>query len=391
MPAPLDRAALERVLQPFGPSRLLPQEAYTSRDVLDWEREAFFAGAWVCAGRADDLGKAGDQRAIRVGRDGVLLVRGEDERIRGFFNVCRHRAHELLPAGECRRERFLRCPYHGWTYGLDGALHPSVKRSHAEGFDPVGEGLVPARVELWRGFVFVNPSGDAPAFAEWLGDLDGAARPYDPARLRVGATHAYDIAANWKLLVENYHECYHCPRIHPQLCKISPPDSGGSYERAGAFVGGNMELVEGAATMSLDGTSHAVSFPGLSPKERREVYYFGLFPNLLLSLHPDYVMTHRLEPLAPEATHVECQWLFAPESFEQAGFDPGYAVEFWDITNRQDWQAVESVQRGVASRGYVPGTLTPREDAVYHFVTRVARGYLDGRFAPRPRRVAAAS
>ena len=120
MNAPLDLAALKRVLLPFGPSRLLPQEAYTSQAVLDWEREHFFANSWVCAGRADGLGKSGDQRAIRVGRDGILLTRGEDGRIHGFFNVCRHRAHELLQVGECTNDRMLRCPYHGWSYNLDG-------------------------------------------------------------------------------------------------------------------------------------------------------------------------------------------------------------------------------------------------------------------------------
>jgi phenylpropionate dioxygenase-like ring-hydroxylating dioxygenase large terminal subunit len=265
-----------------------------------------------------------------------------------------------------------------------------VKGSHSPGFGPSGEGLVRARVEIWRGFVFVNPDGAAPPLLEWLGDLTELTAPYPLDRLRVGASHSYELEANWKLAVENYHECYHCPRIHPELCRVSPPDSGGSFERAGSWVGGNMELGEGVETMSLDGKSRGVRFPGLSPALDREVSYYGLFPNLLLSIHPDYVMTHRLEPLSATRTSIECQWLFASESFEAPGFDPAYAVDFWDITNRQDWAAVESVQRGVGSRGYVPGTLTPREDAVYHFVTGVARGYLEGRFAPR-RRVAAAS
>ena len=310
--------------------------------------------------------------------------------MRGFFNTCRHRAHELLQVGECTNERSVRCPYHGWTYGLDGSLHAAVRGSHAPGFDPTAEGLVPARVELWQGFVFVNPDGAAPSLAEWLGDLVELTAPYPLDRLRVARSHSYELAANWKIAVENYHECYHCPRIHPELCRVSPPDSGGSFERAGAWVGGNMELGPGVETMSLDGKSRGVPFPGLSPTLQREVSYYGVFPNLLLSIHPDYVMTHRLEPLSATRSFIECQWLFAPESLEAPGFDPSYAVDFWDLTNKQDWGAVESVQRGVESRGYVPGTLTPREDAVYHFVTGVARGYLEGRFAPR-QRVAAAS
>jgi glycine betaine catabolism A len=380
--APLDRKALERVLQPVGSGRLLPREAYTSEAVLEWEKRHLFEASWVCVGRADDLARAGDQKGVRVGSDTLLLARGPDGALRAFYNVCRHRAHELLQAGECTNDRLLRCPYHGWTYELDGSLHPSVKSSHAPGFDPTAEGLVKARVHDWHGFVFVNASGDAPPFAEWTSDLEELTAPYAPERLRVGATHSYEIAANWKLAIENYNECYHCPRIHPQLCRVSPPDSGHNNPRRGAFMGGPMELLPHAVTMSMDGQSGGVMLPGLGEALLREVHYYALLPNLLLSLHPDYVMTHRMEPRGPDRTFIECQWLFPVAALEKPGFDPKYAVEFWDATNWQDWRAIESVQRGITSRGYVPGTLTPEEDAVHQFVTRVARAYLEGRFDP---------
>jgi Rieske 2Fe-2S family protein len=385
-PAPLDKAALEKVFLPMGPGRLLPQACYTSAAVLEWEKEHFFEGSWVCAGRADKLDKPGDQMALRVGRDTILLARGEDNRVRGFFNVCRHRAHELIQAGECRNAKALRCPYHGWTYNLDGALRAEVKGHHVPGFDPADEGLVSVRVEVWHGFVFVNASGDAPAFSRWVGELEAIVAPYEPERLKLGATHEYEIASNWKLICENYHECYHCPQIHPQLCRVSPPDSGENLEKPGAFVGGSMEMVPHAVTMSFDGHSDGVMLRGLSPELLREVHYYHLFSNILISLHPDYVMTHRMEPLTPNRTRVECQWLFAPEAFDKPGFTPKYAEEFWDQTNWQDWRAVESVQRGIESRGYIPGTLTPREDAVHQFVSYVARGYLEGRLDPaRPK------
>jgi Rieske 2Fe-2S family protein len=128
--------------------------------------------------------------------------------------------------------------------------------------------------------------------------------------------------------------------------------------------------------MSLDGRSGGSVLPGLDERRRRQVLYLNLFPNLLLSLHPDYVMTHRIEPLTPTTSAVECQWLFPPDALEQPGFDPSYAVDFWDLTNRQDWAAVESVQRGMASPRFVPGLLSTDEDAVYHFVTMVAGAYL---------------
>ena len=127
--------------------------------------------------------------------------------------------------------------------------------------------------------------------------------------------------------------------------------------------------------MSLDGKSAGVVIDGLDATEQRTVMYIAMFPNLLISLHPDYVMTHRLTPLAVDRTFVECAWLFPEVVAERDGFDPSYAVDFWDITNRQDWSACESVQRGLSSEHAVPGPLAPEEDGVQHFVARVARGY----------------
>jgi Rieske 2Fe-2S family protein len=140
-----------------------------------------------------------------------------------------------------------------------------------------------------------------------------------------------------------------------------------------------MDLKEHADTMSLSGESGATPLPGLTEEQRRQVYYFGLFPNLLISLHPDYVLTHRIEPLSPGRSRVECQWLFGPETVEQPSFDPTYAVEFWDITNQQDWRACQSVQRGASSRGYRQGPLAPEESDVRRFLTIVANAYLNGR------------
>lgn len=381
IPAPVDRAALDRILE-SAHGHNLPQEAYVSADAHAWELEHFWAGGWICIGRGDDLAKPGDQKAVRAGDDGILLVRGDDGALRGFYNVCCHRAHELLEPGACAHARAIRCGYHGWTYGLDGHLKAAPRTGDLPGFDPSAHALTPARVEVWHGWVFANASGSAPPLAEWMGDLDGLVRDYEPARLRLGAEKSYEIEANWKLVHENYHECYHCTNIHPQLCKVSPPDSGRNMDRRGAWIGGRMDLAEHAATMSLDGRSDGVPLRGLRGDALRQCTYVGLLPNLFLSLHPDYVLTHRLEPLGPARTRIECQWLFPPEALEKPAFSPQYAFEFWDVTNLQDWKAIESVQRGVSSRGYRPGPLTAKEDAVHAFVRRVARGYLDGRLDP---------
>ena len=184
-------------------------------------------------------------------------------------------------------------------------------------------------------------------------------------------------------MLENYHECYHCPSIHPELCRLTPPDSGRNLAPRGAWVGGAMDLRGHAATMASGGALTAAPLPGLDGPALRQVLYVGLFPNLLVSAHPDYVLTHRLEPLDAGRTRVVCEWLFAPEAVTADAFDPSRAVRFWDLTNRQDWRACESVQRGMGSPGYRPGPLAPGEDAVYRFVALVAAGYLRGR-VPAP-------
>jgi Rieske 2Fe-2S family protein len=154
------------------------------------------------------------------------------------------------------------------------------------------------------------------------------------------------------------------------------------YVPTGVWAGGTMELFDFAQTMSFSGESGGVILRGLDERKRREIQYCHLFPNLLISAHPDYVMTHRLVPLAAGLTYIECQWLFPPEAFEQPGFSPDYAVDFWDVTNREDWGACESVQRGAGYRGFQPGPLSSRESTVYQAITIVARGYLDGKLSP---------
>ena len=338
---------------------VLPAAAYLDEEVLAWERAHLFAAGWVSAGRSADLGAPGTRRALTVGDDTVLLVRGDDGELRGFFNVCRHRAHELAPCGSTSGQRSIQCPYHGWRYGLDGALLATPRFEAPDGFDRSEHALVPVAVEDWHGWTMVNVTGDAPPVDRFLAGIESHVAGHRPERLVVGAAHSYELACNWKLVVENYQECLHCPSIHPALCAVSPPASGDNHAgHDGFWVGGRMDLLPHAVTMSFDGSSPIQPFDGLDELARRHVDYLVVLPNMLVSLHPDYVMTHRLEPLAPGRTAVECTWLFAPEALATDGFDPAFAVDFWDLTNRQDWAACEAVQRGLASRGYRPGPLS---------------------------------
>ncbi len=380
-PPSLDVEEVKRAAAPFGQSRNLPRDAYVAREVLAWELHRFFRGGWMCVGRTDDLAQPGDQKAVRIGNEGILLTVAEDGRIHGFFNVCRHRAHELLKPGACFHAAVIRCPYHAWTYALDGRLKSAPRIGEVSGFDPAEHGLTPLRIEVWHGWVFANISGDAAPFRQWVDDLGPLVRDHEPERLVIDAAKTYEVAANWKLVHENFHECYHCPQIHPELCQITPHESGQNFNPKGCWVGGRMELKPGVTTMSLDGRSDGLALRRLKGDQLRRVDYYGLLPNLFISLHPDYVLTHRLEPMAVDRTKIECHWLFSPEAMEKPGFSPDYAFDFWDLTNLQDWAALESVQRGISSSGYRPGPLARREDAVHHFVERIARGYLEGRLA----------
>jgi Rieske 2Fe-2S family protein len=377
--APLDAGDLAAATAPFGTSRMLPAAAYTSDEMFAWEQANILSG-WICVGHAGDLPGPTSQRAVDTGAGGVLLTRDEQGIVHAFANTCRHRGHELLPCGGARTARAVVCPYHSWSYRLDGSLLAAPGFRDVEGFEPGEFGLVPVPVAEWHGYLFADPSGTAGDFADHLPGLDEVIRRYRPEDLVVVARHSYELATNWKVVVENYQECYHCSTIHPELSRVSPPQSGETVEPRGDWLAGWMDLVPHAVTMSLDGRSAGQPIAGLTETELRTVMYVVAYPNLLISLHPDYVMTHVMRPLAAGRTHVECAWAFPREVAERDGFDPAYAVDFWDLTNRQDWAACESVQRGLRSGHARPGPLSPEEDGVYQFVTRVARAYQgDGR------------
>jgi glycine betaine catabolism A len=379
-PPGLDYAPLRKLLLPFGQSRTLPAGAYADPEVLEWEVENIFRSTWVCVGRLDELLGPGQIRAIEVVGESVLLARDSDGLLTAFSNVCRHRGHELAPEGAALDARSIRCPYHAWSYRFDGSLRAAPTFAQTQGFDMSEFPLLSLKVASFGGWVWVDLSGQAPDIEAHFGNLKEIIAPYQTESIRTAATHSYVVDANWKIIVENYNECYHCSSIHPELCEVTPPESGVDHVPTGMWLGGTMELKEHAVTMSLDGRSGGINFPDLEAAEARKVWYMTVTPNLLLSLHPDYVMTHRLTPLSPGQTHIECSWLFPPAALELDDFDPSYAVDFWDITNREDWTACEAVMRGVQSRGYQPGPLSSWEGTVFQFLAWIGNLYLGNGF-----------
>lgn len=362
-PAPLPHDELEEVARPFGQSAMLPAAAYTAPEVLAWERRHLFAGTWNCLGRVDEIFTEGTtQHARLVGTVPVLLTRDGD-RVAAFANTCRHRGHELLPDGESSSRRMVYCPYHAWTYSMDGGLRTAPRFQEL----PADHGLIELPAEVWHGWIYVNPSADAAPFPDYLGELAGLVAPYAPELLKLAASRDYQVEANWKVVVENYQECYHCPHIHPELCDVAPPNSAHYFaDKPGAWVGGTMDLVDGAQTMSMDGKAGAALIPGVDPST---VLYVALVPNLLISLHPDYMLLHNLVPVHPGLTRVECTWYTLDGTIDDS------PVDFWHRINLQDWLACESVQRGLGSPHYRPGPFAPIEDSVHRWVSLIGRAY----------------
>jgi Rieske 2Fe-2S family protein len=258
------------------------------------------------------------------------------------------------------------CPYHSWSYNLDGSLLAAPQMN--DDFRKENFSLVPVRLEAFYGFLFANLDESSASLASHFAQLPDLSR-FRMADLVCGKRIEYDVAANWKLLCENYSECYHCANAHPQLHKISEPMPRGSRksEEGDCFNGGPMLLRAGIDTMSMSGKTTLPLIPGLTHDDSRYVYYYVVYPNMFLSPHPDYVLTHTAWPVSPERTRVVCEWLFTKEAVVQKDFDPHDVVEFWDVTNRQDWSLCERAQAGVSSRGFRQGPYQPTEDCVHTF------------------------
>ena len=177
----------------------------------------------------------------------------------------------------------------------------------------------------------------------------------------------YDVRANWKLIVQNYNECLHCPIIHPLLNQMHHYLGAANVPTTETYCGGAMGFKDGIETLSVDGRRRRAVLPGLGPDEQTVVNYFAIYPNLLLTLHPDYMLTVTIWPQAPDRTQIVCEWHFHPDEIAKPDFDPDDVVTFWDVTNRQDWHVCELSQAGISSRGYRPGPYSNREDLLHAF------------------------
>ena len=348
-------------------ARTLPAPFYVDREYFDREMERLFARMWVCAGRVEQVARPGAFYLRELLGEEIIITRSSRGGVNAFYNVCRHRGTKLCTAAEGTFAGSIQCPYHAWTYDLDGRLIGAPHMEDVPHFRPSDYPLHRVAADVWDGHLFINLRRQAPPLAAQLADLPDKFRPWQMQDLRLGRRIVYDVKANWKLIVQNYSECLHCRNLHPLLNSLSHYLSGENEPLRPAYMGGRMDLRPGVETLSRDGTCPRGRLPGLSPEDARRVYFYAIFPNMLLSLHPDYMMVHTLWPLAPGRTINICEWHFRAEEITRDGFDPADAVEFWDVTNRQDWHVCELSQAGIASRAYTPGPYSNREDLLYAF------------------------
>ena len=334
---------------------------YTSPDILAEETERIFARQWVCVGRTDRLAEPGSYFVRTIAGESLIFLRDRSGTLHAFLNVCRHRGTRLCAEESGRLSETIQCPYHAWTYATDGRLIGAPHMQDVAGFDKKDYPLHQAAVAEWEGFLFVNLADGPPSFEETHSRLLGRFARFGLARLAVGHRVGYDVAANWKLVFQNYSECLHCPVIHPELSARMPYQSGANDLVEGPVLGGYLCIAEPNASMTMSGKACARPIAELSADDRRRAYYYTVMPNLMLSIQPDYVTYYLLWPVSPTATRVESEWLFHPEAFGRPDFNPADAIEFWDVTNRQDWRITGESQLGIASRRYTPGPYSARE------------------------------
>ncbi|MFE3453148.1 aromatic ring-hydroxylating dioxygenase subunit alpha [Nonomuraea sp. NPDC059194] len=350
----------------------LPGHYYTDQELFAREQKNIFEAMWFCVVRSSDLPKPGSFKTVQVGSENILVTRARDKSVRAFFNVCRHRGAQLCAEESGEVKRAFQCMYHAWTYDLDGKLIAAPNLTKMADLDRVEYGLVKVHVREWLGYVWVCLADEPPSFeedvlgavTERLGALD-LIDNYDVAALEVGRRIVYDVKANWKLIIENFMECYHCATIHPELTEVLPEFADGYA--AQYFVGHGAEFGEEIQGFTVDGSEGLDRIPGVSEDQDRRYYAITIKPQVFINLVPDHVIVHRMFPLAVDRTVVECDWLYLPDVVA-SGKDLDKSVELFHRVNEQDFEACERCQPAMGSRTYAKGgVLVPSEHHIGAF------------------------
>jgi choline monooxygenase len=348
---------------PLARASTLPKRFYLEPDVLEAEKERVFGRTWQLVARADELARVGDFVPVTVLDEPIVITHGTDGQLRAFFNVCRHRAGQVALSRGNRKS--LQCRYHGWTYGLDGALRACPEMEETEDFRKEDFGLQPVRVDRWGPFVFVNLDPSAPALADVLGAIpeEVAAAGYDVDHMRLVERREYVVESNWKVYVDNYLEGYHLPIAHPQLFRELDYDSY-RVEEFRYYSKQHAPIRELRAGEELGVDRRYLRQSGA---ESSALYYW-LFPNTMFNIYQDNMSSNVILPMGVDRTLTIFEWYFA-----EPGTGPGWesmqqTIAFSDEIQQEDIVICEQVQRGLRSRSYEAGRFSAkRENGVYHF------------------------
>ena len=337
----------------------LSSSLYIDRKVFAAEQEKIFARAWQVVGHAHQVANAGDYFTTEIVGEPLLVVRGGDGKLRGFYNVCRHRAGP--PAEGCGSRKLFRCGYHGWTYGLDGSLISATEMEGVEGFRAEDFALAPVQVEEWFNLVFINLDKEARPLREGLGELLPQAEKFPFAGMKLFERRTYDMKCNWKTYVDNYLEGYHLPSVHPGLNRE---------------LDYNAYVVEPYARHVRQFSPIRGAQPGdETPRRYQEARedlttdYFWIFPNWMLNCYPDNVSLNIVLPLEPERSLAIFEW-YLPE--KDHGTPAAKAsVEFSDQIQIEDVGICEAVQKNLRSRSYARGRFSVKQEKGVHAFHRM--------------------
>jgi Rieske 2Fe-2S family protein len=348
---------------PWRPRPTLGGADYTSLEVYDEEREKIWWGDWVCAGRSEDVANPGDYMTRDIAGESIFITRNAEGQLRAFYNVCSHRGTKFVDDGAGHARKAFVCPYHAWTYDLNGRLIGSPNVKEDEFFDRSAYPLHQVAIDSYAGFIFVCLSEPKRTLMDALTDGAETITAFERYRmdeLRIGVRLVYEVEANWKIVVENFNECLHCPTVHPELVQVIPLFRFGEVWDEDIRDDGN-RMMEGATSFTRTGTSSLPPFPDLAPEDHEMYYGTYEFPNLMLNLHPDCGMYYIGYPKGPTHTTVVSENLFRPETIADPSFAPEPVVEFWDLISKQDWEVCARAQTGVGSRAFTTGVY-PRQD-----------------------------
>ncbi len=343
---------------PLEKASTIPAAWYRDDRIAEQERASVFGGNWIAVGRADQVAVPGRFLTIELAGEPLVIVRGSDGELRAFFNVCRHHAAAVATI-PCGTVEHLRCPYHGWTYGLDGSLKGAPEFAGVCNFDRAANGLVPARVATWEQFVFVTLSEQAPPLADFLGDLHQRVAPLGLSRLQFFERKTYSLRCNWKVYVDNYLDGgYHVPHLHKGFNSVLDYKEY-TIENSRHYCLQSSPIVNSEEHALLGAT-----------RTGERAHYYWIYPNFMINVYQGVMDTNLVLPIAPEACLVQFDFYFDDVSENRRAYNR-QSVAVSERIQEEDVEICESVQRGLRSRAYRAGRLSVRREAGEHLFHRL--------------------